>query len=176
MKTANQILKSLDATEIRQRLEDLDKERQALLVLHRAAIRLDRQGKATQKQPATAGGPMRTPRNQSGPLTAALGSVSADEVMPSREFCRRMGFSRNALDALRDRGFPTIECGKQRLVDGTAALAYFRKLAARQSGSHNENAASSENVVCTTAKPEEHLSRELQSAMHSDKQQRGGRE
>ena len=44
MKTANQILKSLDASEIHQRIEAIDKEKQALLILHRAAIRLERQG------------------------------------------------------------------------------------------------------------------------------------
>ena len=42
MQTANEILESLDAAEISQRLEALDKERQALLILHRAAIRLER--------------------------------------------------------------------------------------------------------------------------------------
>lgn len=49
METANQILESLDAAEIRQRIEALDKERQALLVLHRAAIRLDRQSKTAEQ-------------------------------------------------------------------------------------------------------------------------------
>jgi len=42
MVNASEILNSLDAAEIRQRLEDLDKERQALLILHRAAIRVER--------------------------------------------------------------------------------------------------------------------------------------
>jgi CRISPR/Cas system-associated endoribonuclease Cas2 len=46
MNTANEILESLDAAEIRQRLETLDKERQALLILYRAAIRLERQANA----------------------------------------------------------------------------------------------------------------------------------
>jgi hypothetical protein len=46
MQNASQILESLDVAEIHQRIETLDKERQALLVLHRAAIRLERQGKA----------------------------------------------------------------------------------------------------------------------------------
>ncbi len=52
MATANEILEALDAAEIRQRLEALDKERQALLILHRAAIRLERQDKATEEKPA----------------------------------------------------------------------------------------------------------------------------
>jgi hypothetical protein len=55
MSNATELLESLDAAEIRQRLEAIDKERQALLVLHRAAIRFERQG-GTQRtrQPATA--------------------------------------------------------------------------------------------------------------------------
>ena len=56
MSTANEILESLDAAEIRQRLVTLDKERQALLVLHRAAIRLERQGKAAEEKQATGEG------------------------------------------------------------------------------------------------------------------------
>jgi len=52
MTTASQLLESLDAAEIRQRIEALDKERQALLVLHRAAIRLERQGKTAEQEAA----------------------------------------------------------------------------------------------------------------------------
>jgi len=59
----------------------------------------------------------------------SLGSIHENEVMPSREFCRRFGFGRKAWTALLHRGFPSIECGKQRLVDGRSALAYFRGLA-----------------------------------------------
>jgi hypothetical protein len=58
MSTANQILESLDAAEIRQQIETIDKERQALLVLHRAAIRFERRSKAAKKRPATQGGAM----------------------------------------------------------------------------------------------------------------------
>lgn len=43
MENANRILESLDAAEIRQRIEALNKEREALYVLMRAAIRLERQ-------------------------------------------------------------------------------------------------------------------------------------
>jgi hypothetical protein len=56
MSTANQILESLDAAEIRQRIEIIDKERQALLILHRAAIRLERQGKVAEQQSAKSKG------------------------------------------------------------------------------------------------------------------------
>ena len=52
MQNANRILESLDAAEIRQRIEDLDKEKQALLILHRAALRLEHQGNAVE-QPST---------------------------------------------------------------------------------------------------------------------------
>jgi hypothetical protein len=62
--------------------------------------------------------------------TPALGSVRADEVMPGREYCRRMGHGRKAWDELRKRGFPVIRCGKQVFVDGAAAIAYFRGLGA----------------------------------------------
>jgi hypothetical protein len=39
MANAREVLKSLDAAEIRQRLEDLDREKEALRVLLRAAAR-----------------------------------------------------------------------------------------------------------------------------------------
>jgi hypothetical protein len=42
MVNAKQFLESLDAAEIRRRIEQLDNEKQALVVLHRAAIRLER--------------------------------------------------------------------------------------------------------------------------------------
>ena len=96
---------------------------------------------------------MRTPRNQSGPTTTpALGSVSASEIMPAREYCRRMGHGKKAWDALRHRGFPTIRCGKQVFVEGAAALKWFRGLGEQQSGNRNEDAASCDSVVCEQQK------------------------
>jgi hypothetical protein len=74
---------------------------------------------------------MRTPRNQPGP-TSPLGSIRGDEIQPLRLFCRNLGFGKKAWDALRHRGFPTITVGKQKLVDGAAALAFFRGLADRR--------------------------------------------
>jgi hypothetical protein len=50
---ANQILQSLDAAELHQRLVEIDREKQALLILHRAAIRLEQQGKRPPERPAT---------------------------------------------------------------------------------------------------------------------------
>ncbi len=73
---------------------------------------------------------MRIPRNQSDPTTTPpLGSVSTGEIMPAREFCRRMGLHRKAWDALRKRGFPVIVAGRQRIVDGKAAAEFFEGLA-----------------------------------------------
>jgi hypothetical protein len=45
MENANRILESLNATEISDRLDDLEREREALRVLYRAAVRLERQQK-----------------------------------------------------------------------------------------------------------------------------------
>ncbi len=73
---------------------------------------------------------------QARPVNPAppLGSVHSDELLPAREFCRRMGIAKAAWSALLHRGFPVIPCGKQRFVDGGAALAYFRALTDRQNG------------------------------------------
>ena len=42
MATANDILEALDAAELQRRLAAIDKEREALRILHRAALRLER--------------------------------------------------------------------------------------------------------------------------------------
>lgn len=47
METANQILESLDAAEISERLDEIEREREALRVLYRAAVRLERQQRPT---------------------------------------------------------------------------------------------------------------------------------
>ena len=47
MTNANQILESLDAAEISQRLDEIEREREALRVLYRAAVRLERQQRPT---------------------------------------------------------------------------------------------------------------------------------
>ena len=46
-KTATQILESLDVVEISRRLDEIEHEREALRVLYRAAVRLDRQQRPT---------------------------------------------------------------------------------------------------------------------------------
>jgi hypothetical protein len=66
--------------------------------------------------------------------TPTLGSVRSDEIMPKREYCRRMAVTKSAWAELRRRGFPFVQVGKQVYVDGAAAVAWFRALADRQAG------------------------------------------
>lgn len=61
------------------------------------------------------------------PGPSALGSIRTDEVMPAREFCRRLGLGVKAWTALVKRGLPVTRCGKQAFVDGAAAVAFFRQ-------------------------------------------------
>ncbi len=63
------------------------------------------------------------------PTPRALGSIRADELMPSAEFRRRLGLGMRAWRQLLARGLPTIRAGKQAFVDGAAALTFFRGLA-----------------------------------------------
>jgi hypothetical protein len=56
---ANQILESLDAAEISKRLDEIEREREALRVLYRAAVRLERQQRPTL-------GPLRISRASNG--------------------------------------------------------------------------------------------------------------
>ena len=62
------------------------------------------------------------------PAPRALGSITADELMPSEEFRRRFGLGPRAWRQLLLKGLPVIRCGKQAFVDGAAALAFFRKM------------------------------------------------
>ena len=68
------------------------------------------------------------------PLNPApiLGSVRSDELMPAREFCRRLGLGVKAWRQLLARGLPVIRAGKQAFLDGAAVLAFFRHLAQQQ--------------------------------------------
>lgn len=61
------------------------------------------------------------------PAPRALGSIRADEIMPSAEFRRRMGVGVRAWRELVRKGLPVIRCGKQCFVDGNDALQFFRK-------------------------------------------------
>lgn len=62
------------------------------------------------------------------PAPRSLGSVRADELMPSEEFRRRMNLGVKAWRSLIGKGLPCIRLGKQAFVDGAAAVAFFRKL------------------------------------------------
>jgi hypothetical protein len=63
------------------------------------------------------------------PSPRALGSVRADELMPSEEFRRRMGLGVKAWRQLLARGLPAVAAGKQRFVIGSDALHFFRRMA-----------------------------------------------
>ena len=77
------------------------------------------------------------------PLNPApiLGSVRSDELMPAREFSRRLGIGTKAWRALLARGLPTIRAGKQAFLDGAAVLAFFRQIAEQQASSGNGDQA-----------------------------------
>ncbi len=74
---------------------------------------------------------MRPPRRTSADRLPprALGSIRGDELLPSREFCRRLGLGAKAWRELVHKGLPTIRAGKQAFIDGAAAIAWFRRLA-----------------------------------------------
>jgi hypothetical protein len=72
------------------------------------------------------------PRSQPKPDQRAprlLGSIRADEAMPSAEFRRRFGISDKAWRAMLRRGLKAAECGKIKVVIGSDALDFFRRLA-----------------------------------------------
>jgi hypothetical protein len=50
-----------------------------------------------------------------------------------------MGLAKAAWSELRRSGFPVIKVGKQNIVDGAAALAFFRALGDRQRQAGNGN-------------------------------------
>lgn len=58
-----------------------------------------------------------------------LGSIRADEAMPSEEFRRRFGMSDKAWRAMLRRGLRAVPCGKIKVVMGSDALDFFRRLA-----------------------------------------------
>ena len=58
-----------------------------------------------------------------------LGSIRADEVMPSQEFRRRMGVSVKLWRSMLAHGLRAVPCGKQKFVIGQDVLDFFRKMA-----------------------------------------------
>ena len=71
------------------------------------------------------------PRPES-PSPRALGAVSAHEVLPMREFGRRLGLASRALADAQQRGLRTILFGRMKYVLGSDALQWFRCLAEQQ--------------------------------------------
>ncbi len=61
-----------------------------------------------------------------------LGSVAAGEVMPLREFGRRMGLASRALADAQRHGLRTVLFGRCKFVLGSDVLGWFNRLAAQQ--------------------------------------------
>ena len=74
----------------------------------------------------------RCPEQQ--PQRPTLGSVHSDEVLPLREFGRRMGLASRALADAQRQGLRTVLFGRMKYVLGSDALAWFQGLAERQKG------------------------------------------
>jgi hypothetical protein len=68
------------------------------------------------------------------PVRPALGSVHRDEVLPLREFGRRMGLASRALADAQRRGLRTVLFGRVKFVLGADAMAWFASLAERPEG------------------------------------------
>jgi len=67
-----------------------------------------------------------------------LGSISADELLPMREFGRRLDLHDKCLSDAQKAGLRTIGFGRQKFVLGSDAIDFFRKLAAQQAGGGND--------------------------------------
>ena len=61
-----------------------------------------------------------------------LGSVSAGEVLPLREFGRRLGLASRALCDCQRAGLRTVLVGRTKYVLGSDALEWFARLAEEQ--------------------------------------------
>ena len=131
MATANEILESLDTAEIRQRLEAIDQERQALLVLHRAAIRLER--KPTCAAPANSRlegsaevNPTAHPARD--PAPPAAGIVRTTRPIACAALSRETGTARTRLAAVARAGLPMVTLGRERWVLGSDFIELLRRL------------------------------------------------
>ena len=66
------------------------------------------------------------------PVPRALGSISVGEVIPLREFGRRLGLASRALADAQRKGLRTILFGRCKFILGADALAWFQRLAEQQ--------------------------------------------
>ena len=73
--------------------------------------------------------------------TRQLGSVSADELMPMREFGRRLDLHNKALSDAQRAGLRTVLFGRCKFVLGADAIDFFHKLADAQAASGREGQA-----------------------------------
>jgi len=63
------------------------------------------------------------------PAPRPLGSIRADELLPVREACRRLGWERRTLAHAKREGLRTIPFGRFRYVTGAEVLRFFASLA-----------------------------------------------
>lgn len=68
------------------------------------------------------------------PQPRQLGSVRADELMPMREFGRRLGLANKCLCDAQKQGMPTILFGRTKFVLGSDAIDFFKWLGQQQGG------------------------------------------
>jgi hypothetical protein len=66
------------------------------------------------------------------PAPRPLGSVSAGEVLPLREFGRRLNLADRALADAQRQGLKTILFGRNKYVMGSDALDWFKRLGEQQ--------------------------------------------
>ena len=74
------------------------------------------------------------PRGREQNTGDGMGSIRADELLPLRELCRRLGIGSRGWRTLRDSGVPVRRVGKQAFVLGDELLAHFRRLPIDQGG------------------------------------------
>ena len=67
-----------------------------------------------------------------------LGSISANELLPMREFGRRLDLHNKALADAQRQGLRTILFGRCKFVLGSDAIAFFQGLAEQQAGDNKQ--------------------------------------
>jgi hypothetical protein len=62
------------------------------------------------------------------PPTIGYGSIRADEVLPVRELCRRLGWQKKTLSHARREGLQTIQFGRLAYALGADVVRFFQRL------------------------------------------------
>ncbi len=65
-------------------------------------------------------------------IPPTLGSVRADEILPAKILCRRLGIGRHTLSRLRRMGLREIHFGRGYYFRGADVVAIFDRLAREQ--------------------------------------------